>query len=138
MLLIESDERFGKPDFAKERGATLQKARNGESLLTPSQLNWLFDEVVGIPVRREAHELSAMLEEIETHGRHVLTGEAGKAKYPPAELCGTHPVEAKEDTDQASAHVGAVDEASNSGSGAGQEQRLQHDVTFATAAGAPH
>ena len=98
MLLFESDERFGKPDFAKERGATIQTGRDGKQLLTSSQVNWIFDEVVGIPVRREVHELSAMLEEIETHGRNVLTGTAAKAKYPPPELCGALHVEAKEST----------------------------------------
>ena len=98
MLLVESDERFGKPDFAKERGATVQTGRDGKQLLTSAQVNWIFDEVVGIPVRREVHELSAMLEEIETHGRNVLTGTAAKAKYPPPELCGTLDVEAKDST----------------------------------------
>ena len=74
-----------------------------------------------------------MIEEIETHGRNVLTGKPGKAKHPPPELCGTQPDEYKENTIQAPAQVG-VDEASSSGSGGGQEQRLQHDATFATAA----
>lgn len=45
MLLYESDERFGKPDFAAERHAVRQKGRDGHPLITAEQLDWLFDEV---------------------------------------------------------------------------------------------
>ena len=88
MLMYETDDRFGRPDFGQERNATLQKGADGKSLLTAAQIEWLFSEVVGIPVRREAHELSGMLDEIETHARHAIQEPGqGKAKIPPLELC---------------------------------------------------
>ena len=90
MLMYETDDRFGRPDFGAEMKAKRQKGKDGEYLLTEEQIAWLFGECVGIPVRREAHELSSMLEEIETHARNAIQGEPGKAKLPPPELCVQH------------------------------------------------
>lgn len=87
MLMYETDDRFGRPDFRQEMKAKRQKGRDGQYLLTEEQIAWLFGEVVGIPVRREAHELSGMLDEIETHARNAIQDKPGKAKVPPPELC---------------------------------------------------
>ena len=87
LLLHETDERYGKPNFRDERAAVVQLGRDGKPLVTQAQLGWIFDEVVGIPIRREAHEVVAMLDEIELHARKVLEDLPAKAKRPPEELC---------------------------------------------------
>ena len=58
LLLHETDERYGKPNFRDERAAVVQRGRDGKPLVTQAQLGWIFDEVVGIPIRREAHEVT--------------------------------------------------------------------------------
>ena len=90
MLLYETDDRFGRPDFQQEAQPMLHSGPDGKNLVSQEQLSWLFGEIVGIPVRREAHELSSMLDEIETHARHAIQEPGqGKAKIPPVKLCGT-------------------------------------------------
>eukprot|EP01052_Picozoa_sp_SAG31_P040627 SAG31_NODE_5930_length_2253_cov_1.243733_3_plen_302_part_00 len=86
MMLYETDDRFGKPDFNSERNAVRHRDREGKYLLSEKQISWIFDEVVGIPVRREFHEVGPLLDELEQHCCNAIEGKQGKAKVPPVEM----------------------------------------------------
>ena len=84
VMIEETDDRFGKPDYAKEsKLVTHTDQATGLPIVNEKQLAWLFSEVTAIPVRRQAHELSGFMAEVE---RQTGVAIAGGGKRPPAEL----------------------------------------------------
>eukprot|EP01048_Picozoa_sp_COSAG05_P000363 COSAG05_NODE_9_length_39734_cov_180.598067_27_plen_1828_part_00 len=85
IMIMETDERFGKPDFAAEMAAKLHVDSNTNvPIVSKQQISWLFSEVTAIPVRRQAHELPAFLDEVERQTRVII--EIAGGKRPPTEL----------------------------------------------------
>jgi hypothetical protein len=86
ILIEETDDRFGKPDYGKETKPTLHvDSDTGRAILSQEQIDWLFNECTAIPVRRQAHELPAFLDEVVRQTRHACSG---GGKHPPPELSG--------------------------------------------------
>eukprot|EP01047_Picozoa_sp_COSAG01_P002145 COSAG01_NODE_55_length_31115_cov_105.202533_2_plen_1797_part_00 len=86
ILIEETDDRFGKPDYGKERQPTLHVDDDtGRPILSQEQIDWLFNECTGIPVRRQAHELPGFLNEVVRQTRHACSGDG---KRPPPQLSG--------------------------------------------------
>ena len=89
LMIEETDDRFGKPNYAKESKLVPHMDQvTGSPVLDEKQLAWLFSEVTAIPVRRQAHELGGFLDEVE---RQTLLAIGGAGKRPPAELCNATP-----------------------------------------------
>jgi hypothetical protein len=85
IMIEETDDRFGKPDFAEEMKPVLHTDEaTGMPILDGAQIAWLFSEVTAIPVRRQAHELPAFIDEVERQTQVAITG---GGKRPPVELC---------------------------------------------------
>jgi hypothetical protein len=84
LMIEETDDRFGKPNYAKESKLVVHTDQvTGSPVLDEKQLAWLFSEVTAIPVRRQAHELAGFLDEVE---RQTSLAIGGAGKRPPAEL----------------------------------------------------
>jgi hypothetical protein len=86
LLLVETDERHGKPDLSKERSAALLTGRDGMPLLRPQHLDWVFDRLPAIPLQREPHALRVTLHEIRNQTERALQGLHSKVQTPPQEL----------------------------------------------------
>jgi len=66
--VMETEDRRGKPDFALERSRALTGGRdNGPVHPSATHNVRLLDDVCFIPLRRQEHEVSAMLAEIQKH-----------------------------------------------------------------------
>jgi hypothetical protein len=74
-------------DFSSERTtAPIVDETTGEMILTAEQINWLFNELVSIPYRRERHERPTMLHEIIISIHNAYVGGESKAQRPPVHL----------------------------------------------------
>ena len=63
--VMETDERYGKPNFALEKLRALTGGRDGGPVHVDAQRNLhLLDEVCFIPLRRQQHEVQGMVAEI--------------------------------------------------------------------------
>jgi hypothetical protein len=71
--VMETEERRGKPDFAQEKERSLH-GNDGVPVnpYAPDNVH-LLDDICFIPLRRQEHEVKAMLAEIQSHAQQAPT-----------------------------------------------------------------
>ena len=63
--VMESDERFGKPDFEQEKARSLTGGKGGKPIHERARMNArMLNDICFIPFRRQQHEMQAMVDEI--------------------------------------------------------------------------